>query len=233
MNRVSIGFFCTMYLLFSSNTQAQALFRAQNSAFDTLIVSVFGKPIRFTGTIKNQHTVKSKSDPDSIQLGWLLNQIVSDSGMAASASAPANPLRHIPSILPVRIARRDQYRVSSWFGMRCHPVTGRHQAHNGMDFPQPTGTPVYATADGYVSKVGIQPGGLGLAIQITHRDGFSTTYGHLSRYEVKLGQWVEQGQRIGRVGQTGLTTGPHLHYIVWYRGRAVDPRQYCFLAVER
>lgn len=233
MNRVVIGFFCTLYLLFIVNTQAQVLFHAQNSMSDTLIVSIFGKPIRFTDTIKRQRTVKSKSDLDSLQLAWLLNQMVSDSSMVTGVSAPARRLRDIPSILPVRIARRDQYRVSSWFGLRCHPVTGRHQAHNGMDFPQPAGTPVYATADGYVSKVGIQPGGLGLAIQIAHRDGFSTTYGHLSRYELQPGQWVKRGQRIGRVGETGLATGPHLHYIVWYLGCAVDPRRYCFLAAGR
>ncbi|WP_374759902.1 M23 family metallopeptidase [Fibrella rubiginis] len=102
-----------------------------------------------------------------------------------------------------------------------------------MDFPQPVGTPVYATADGYVSQVGLQSDGLGLSIQLIHESGYITTYGHLSRYEVQPGQRVRRGQRIGQVGQTGITTGPHLHYIVRYKGQAIDPRRHCFLILER
>ena len=144
-----------------------------------------------------------------------------------------NSLRRVPSILPIRVLRPNQYRVSSGFGMRYHPITGRNRAHEGIDLPQPVGTPMYATADGFVKTVAVQPGGLGLAILIDHENGFSTTYGHLSRFFVKSGQYVRRGQRIGRVGQTGLTTGPHLHYSVQHRGQAVDPKRYCFLVLGK
>ncbi len=104
-------------------------------------------------------------------------------------------------------------RVSSGFAMRFHPVLQQWRAHKGVDYAAPTGTKVKATADGVVESIGRQ-GGYGNLVTIKHQGGFSTSYGHLSRFGAGLrkGARVHQGDVIGHVGQTGLATGPHLHY---------------------
>ena len=141
-------------------------------------------------------------------------------------------LAAVPAIPPLRMATWQDYRVSSRFGWRIHPVGGNARLHNGVDLPQSTGTPVFATADGVVTGIGWQPGGLGLSVCIKHPTGYQTLYGHLSTYLVKQGDTVRRGRLIGRVGSTGRSTGPHLHYTVLYRGKPVDPAQYCFLWVK-
>lgn len=227
-------FLISIRVIFCPFSQAQVIFREQKLTQDSLKVSYFNESIRFIKPINNFFSDSAaESRTDSAVVAWLsgVGERKPVVGSGEAYAGAADRLRHIPSILPVRIDRREQYRVSSWFGLRFHPLSGRTQLHNGMDFPQPLGTAVYATADGQVRKVGLQLGGMGLTIQVTHRDGFATLYGHLSQFEVKPGQWVRRGQRIGRVGKTGLTTGSHLHYIVQYRGRAIDPKRYCFLVL--
>ena len=115
--------------------------------------------------------------------------------------------------------------ISSGFGQRKHPILGYTRLHRGVDFAAAKGTPVYASGDGEIERVGRTAGGLGNHIRIRHASGFSTVYGHLSKIAAGLraGQKVRQGQIIGRVGSTGLSTGPHLHYEVWRDGTAIDP----------
>ena len=115
-------------------------------------------------------------------------------------------------------------RLSSGFGMRFHPILGFSRMHQGVDFAAATGTPVLASAAGRVIQSG-WAGGYGNVIHIDHGKGLVTRYAHLSRLIAKTGQAVGQGQRVGLVGSTGLSTGPHLHYEVWQNGRPVDPRQ--------
>jgi murein DD-endopeptidase MepM/ murein hydrolase activator NlpD len=102
-------------------------------------------------------------------------------------------------------------RVSSGYGMRFHPISGQRTAHLGVDYAAPTGTPVRTIGDGVVSFAGWQRG-YGNVIQIQHKDNQSTLYAHLSRIDVARGQRVQQGVRIGAVGSTGASTGPHLHF---------------------
>lgn len=102
-------------------------------------------------------------------------------------------------------------RVSSGYGMRFHPISGQRRAHLGVDYAAPTGTPVRTIGDGVVSFAGWQ-GGYGKVIQIQHKDRQSTLYAHLSRIDVTRGQRVNQGDRVGAVGSTGASTGPHLHF---------------------
>jgi len=102
-------------------------------------------------------------------------------------------------------------RVSSGYGMRFHPISGQRKAHLGVDYAAPTGTPVRTIGDGVVSFAGWQ-GGYGNVIQIQHKDRQSTLYAHLSRIDVTRGQRVNQGDRVGAVGSTGASTGPHLHF---------------------
>lgn len=113
-------------------------------------------------------------------------------------------------------------RVSSGYGMRFHPVLGRQKAHLGVDYAAPTGTPVRTIADGVVSFAGWQRG-YGNVIEVSHRDRKSTLFAHLSRINVKKGQRVEQGEFIGAVGSTGLSTGPHLHFEFRDNGVHQDP----------
>lgn len=115
-------------------------------------------------------------------------------------------------------------RISSRFGSRMHPVTKVKRFHEGLDLAKPWGTPVYPSRSGVVIEAGWH-GGYGQIIVIRHSDGFTTRYGHLSKINVKLGQTVQRGRTmIGRVGSTGLSTGPHLHFEVRDRaGRAVNP----------
>lgn len=115
-------------------------------------------------------------------------------------------------------------RVSSGYGMRFHPVSGQRKAHLGVDYAAPTGTPVRTIGDGVVSFAGVQRG-YGKVIEITHKDQKSTLYAHLSRIDVRAGQRVAQGEFIGAVGSTGLSTGPHLHFEFRDRGVHQDPLQ--------
>ncbi len=116
----------------------------------------------------------------------------------------------------------DGARISSSFGMRRHPILGYSKMHTGVDFAAPTGTPIYAAGDGVVKRAG-RNGGYGNYIQIRHNGEFSTAYAHLSRILVQPGQRVQQGDVIGRVGSTGRSTGPHLHYEIIRDGKKVNP----------
>ncbi len=115
--------------------------------------------------------------------------------------------------------------ISSGFGWRVSPFTGMREFHKGIDVVARPGTPVVATADGVVIFAG-RFGGYGNTVIISHRNGFRTLYAHLRKIVVKRGQRVRRGQVIGTVGSTGLSTGPHLHYEVRYRGKALNPRNY-------
>lgn len=124
-------------------------------------------------------------------------------------------MEKLPMVMPVR----NSFRLSSNFGRRW----GRR--HEGMDMAAPTGTPVYAPGDGVVTHASRQ-GAYGNLIKIQHELGTETRFGHLSRIRVKVGQRVSQGDLIGDIGNTGRSTGPHLHYEVRMNGRAVDPMSF-------
>ena len=113
-------------------------------------------------------------------------------------------------------------RLSSGFGMRFHPILGYSRLHAGVDYAAPTGTPIYAVADGRVSYAG-RHGGHGNYVKLSHVGGLGTGYAHMSRIAVSSGETVRRGQVIGYVGSTGLSTGPHLHYEVYRGGRTVNP----------
>jgi len=118
-------------------------------------------------------------------------------------------------------------RVSSGFGSRYHPLLHTWRHHEGVDFAAPYGTPVRATADGMVTRVGHDDTGYGNLIELRHGNGIRTRYGHLSAFARGLhsGERVDQGETIGYVGSTGLSTGPHLHYEFLVGGRPTNPRR--------
>lgn len=115
-------------------------------------------------------------------------------------------------------------RVTSGFAMRFHPILQNWRAHNGVDYGAPTGTTVRSVGDGVVESAGRQ-NGYGNVVQLLHGNGKSTLYAHLSRIDVRQGQRVDQGQRIGAVGATGWATGPHLHFEFRVNGQFQDPLQ--------
>ena len=115
-------------------------------------------------------------------------------------------------------------RLSSGFGMRKHPILGYNKKHQGVDFAAPTGTPIMAAGTGHIEFVG-NNGGAGKYIRIKHLNGYKTSYSHLSKYAsgIQKNVKVRQGQIIGYVGNTGLSTGPHLHYEVIFNGKRINP----------
>lgn len=134
-------------------------------------------------------------------------------------------LQHLPAIIP--IANWDLKRIGSGFGMRFHPILNRYRMHKGIDFVAPTGTPVFASAEGTIKSVR-RSGSFGKVIEVNHGYGLVTLYAHLSKIKVKRGQKVVRGQIIGMVGNTGLSSGPHLHYEVHLNNVEVDPVSYFF-----
>ncbi|MDT8759295.1 M23 family metallopeptidase [Sphingomonas psychrotolerans] len=123
-------------------------------------------------------------------------------------------------------------RFSSAFGMRRHPILGYTRMHKGIDIAAPWGTPVYAATDGVVQFAG-RSSGYGNFIKLSHGGEFGTGYGHLSRIVVRSGQSVRKGQVIGAVGNTGMSTGPHLHYELYKNGMAVNPRSVAFSSLRQ
>lgn len=145
-------------------------------------------------------------------------------GMGADVTAFSSPIPQraisVPSRMPLEGAQ-----LTSNYGMRTHPVLGGRRNHTGIDLAAPTGTPIYATADGVIGRADWYSS-YGLYISINHGASMETRYAHLSRLAVAAGDNVKKGDLIGYVGSTGRSTGPHLHYEVRVDGLAVNPIPY-------
>lgn len=115
--------------------------------------------------------------------------------------------------------------VTSSYGYRVHPITGNYTMHNGVDLAAYQGTAIYATKSGYVTTATYNYA-YGNYVTINHMDGFSSLYGHMTYFTVSEGQFVSQGEIIGYVGSTGYSTGPHLHFTIYYNGDTVNPMNY-------
>ena len=118
------------------------------------------------------------------------------------------------------------YTLTSPFGYRTHPISGKWKMHNGVDMAAAQGTPIYAAKSGKVTTASYQAGGAGYYVSINHGDGFSSIYMHMTHFIVSPGQYVTAGQVIGYVGSTGGSTGPHLHFGISYNGSYVNPMNY-------
>lgn len=143
---------------------------------------------------------------------------------AAENLSAANSLSDTASRLPFAQPADGARRTSS-FGVRFDPFTGRPAFHSGLDFVSAFGAPVLTTAPGVVSFAGVRAG-YGKTVEVDHGRGFKTRYAHLSALAVSPGQRVAVGQRVGALGNTGRSTGPHLHYEIWLNGRAVNPYRF-------
>ena len=141
------------------------------------------------------------------------------------ARAQVTRLTRTLATIPVRKPLDGRLDLQSSFGVRVDPFLGTPAMHTGLDLHGETGDPVRATADGTVVVAGWS-GGYGRVVDIDHHNGLSTRYGHLSSVEVRVGQSVKRGQIVGKVGSTGRSTGPHLHYETRLKGEAVDPQKF-------
>ncbi|MDE5417992.1 M23 family metallopeptidase [Labilibaculum sp. DW002] len=134
-------------------------------------------------------------------------------------------LAAIPAIMPIAI--KDFNRISAGYGWRVHPIYKTRKFHDGMDFTGNIGLPIYATGDGVIKSVGNQRG-YGKKIVIDHGYGYQTIYAHLNGYNVKKRQKVKRGEVIAFLGNTGKSTGPHLHYEIRKSGKHLNPINYYF-----
>lgn len=132
----------------------------------------------------------------------------------------------IPAIQP--ISNKDLRRTASGYGMRIDPIYRTRRFHAGMDFSAKTGTDIYATGNGVITFSGWKQS-YGNCIVIDHGFGFQTLYGHMNKFKARVGQKVKRGEIIGYVGNTGKSTGPHLHYEVIVRGKHDNPAKYYFM----
>ena len=168
------------------------------------------------------HNVENKLD----QLDQMVyTQIKSFDYLAAQVDSQKSRTAHMPAIQPV--PEKFLRTMASGYGVRRDPVYGTMKFHEGMDFSAPVGTPVYATADGTV-RVSSWQKAYGNMVEIDHGFNYTTRYAHLSKLIAGVGQHVKRGDLIGLVGNTGKSTGPHLHYEVRYRGAPQNPVNYYY-----
>ncbi len=158
----------------------------------------------------------------------LYAQSISFDQLRIEAGRQKEKIVRIPSIIPIDI---KDYTMSSGYGYRRDPVYGSTKFHAGLDFAAKTGTPVYATGDGTV-EVAERKSGYGNCIDISHGYNYLTRYAHLSEILVAPGQEVKRGDLIGKVGSTGKSTGPHLHYEVRFKDEPQNPVNYYFMDVS-
>ncbi|MEM1326469.1 MAG: M23 family metallopeptidase [Bacteroidota bacterium] len=166
---------------------------------------------------------------DVDKLKWQITlQSMSLDTILEVARSKEDMLASIPSIKPVRSDKlaRD-IKLLSGFGMRLHPIHKVRKMHAGIDFTAPSGTPILATGKGKVVRIERKKTGYGTNVMIDHGYGYKTLYAHMRAVDVKLGQEVIKGQKIGTVGNTGTSTGPHCHYEVILNDKKVNPIHYC------
>jgi murein DD-endopeptidase MepM/ murein hydrolase activator NlpD len=178
----------------------------KNLLNENLVISSLSK----VDMLKRQMYIQTKSYDEILQL----------------ARNKTKLLGAIPAIQP--ISNKELTRLASGFGMRIHPIYKVKKMHTGIDFTAPRGTPIYSTGDGIVEEVRIEFGGYGRQVVINHGFGYKTLYAHMEEFNVKAGDKVKRGDCIGYVGNSGLSTAPHLHYEVIKDGKRVNPVHYFF-----
>ncbi len=175
-----------------------------------------------TGEIVKQNL--TKVDELKIKVDLQKNSLDSIYNLALTKE---KKLAAIPSIKPVKeTSLKKDVKFLSGFGMRIHPLHKIKRFHNGIDFTAPKGTAIQATGNGKVLSINKTGSGYGKHVLIDHGFGYKTLYAHMHTINVKEGQSVKKGQKIGEVGNTGQSTGDHLHYEVWLNGKPINPIDY-------
>lgn len=177
-------------------------------------------------SISDAELAKRVTDKLDVLDNLVYNQIKSFDFLKRQSTDNADRLAHIPAIQP--LSSKYLKTMASGYGYRTDPIYGTSKFHEGMDFSADIGTPVYATGDGVVKNAGWESG-YGNSIVIDHGYNYITRFAHLSKIQVKAGQTVKRGDLIGAVGNTGKSTGPHLHYEVRFKGQPQNPVNYYFM----
>lgn len=174
---------------------------------EEMIIQALGK----VDQIKRQMYIQTKSYDEILQM----------------ARNKSKLLAATPAIQP--IANKELTRLASGFGMRIHPIYKVKMMHFGVDFTAPRHTPIYSTGDGVVERVIRSFGGYGKQVVINHGFGYKTRYAHMEDFNVKKGDRIKRGDMIGTVGNSGLSTAPHLHYEILKDNKKVNPVNYFYM----
>ena len=200
----------------------QAALEIKRTESDDLLYELEQKAEEFQVLMDESEALQEELMQEIAQKEVELKEAKYDEYLAKLALQGENPPSNASWLMPT------SGRLTSPFGMRIHPVLGYARMHNGIDLAAAQGTPIYATRAGKVTTCSYQAGGAGNYVSINHLDGFSSIYMHMTHYVVSPGQNVSQGQLIGYVGNTGLSTGPHLHFGISYAGTYVNPLAYVY-----
>jgi len=174
---------------------------------EELIIQALGK----VDQIKRQMYIQTKSYDEILQM----------------ARNKSKLLAATPAIQP--ISNKELTRLASGFGMRIHPIYKVKMMHFGVDFTAPRHTPIYSTGDGVIERVIRSFGGYGKQVIINHGFGYKTRYAHMQDFNVKKGDRIKRGDMIGTVGNSGLSTAPHLHYEIIKDNKKVNPVNYFYM----
>ena len=211
--------------------EAQVLLEDKRAEADELLLQLIAKGEEFEALIDESEDLQDELMQEIAQAEKDLKEAEYREWLATyvpPTTRPGNdtkPSPQVPSssgwVCPV-----PYYTLTSPFGMRIHPISGKWKMHNGVDLALPQGEPIYAAKSGKVTTASYQAGGAGYYVSINHGDGFTSVYMHMTHYIVAPGQYVNAGQVIGYVGSTGGSTGPHLHFGIAYNGTYVNPMDY-------
>lgn len=203
--------------------ESQMILEERRTASDALLRELAKKQDEFQAMLDESEALQDDLMRSIASKEKELKEAKYEEKLAALAAAGGAPASNATWSTPV-----SGYTLTSPFGMRKHPVLGYDRMHNGIDMACAQGTPIYATRAGTVTTASYQAGGAGYYVSINHLDGFSSIYMHMTNYVVSAGQSVSQGQLIGYVGSTGISTGPHLHFGISYAGSYVNPLAYIY-----
>lgn len=199
----------------------EAMLEVKRTESDDVLRELIGKRDEFQVLLDQSEALQSELMTEIAQKQKELQSAQYKEELAKMALQGKNPPSESKWIEPV-----SGYTISSPFGYRKSPTKGASTYHQGIDMACPSGTPIYASRSGTVTRASYQAGGAGYYVSISHGDGFASIYMHMTRYVVSAGQSVTQGQLIGYVGSTGISTGPHLHFGISYGGTYVNPMAY-------
>ena len=202
-------------------TASEAALEIKRTESDDLLRQLLEKQEEYQVLLDESESLQNSLMNEIAQKQKELQQAQYKEELVKLALKGQNPPSNATWIEPV-----SGYTITSAFGYRKAPTKGASTYHQGVDMACPTGTPIYATRSGTITKAAYQAGGAGYYVSINHGDGFASIYMHMSRYVVSAGQTVTQGQLIGYVGSTGVSTGPHLHFGISYGGTYVNPMAY-------
>ena len=204
-------------------SEDEQLLAEKQTQYDSILLELEKKSEEFAILVAESELLQEELMQEIAAKEVELKEAKHDEYLRQLALKGDNPPSNATWITPV-----SGFRLTSAFGMRKHPVLKVNRMHNGVDMACAAGTPIYATRAGTVTTASYQANGAGNYVSINHLDGFSSIYMHMTHYVVSKGQSVSQGQLIGYVGNTGISTGDHLHFGVSYAGTYVNPLAYIY-----